>query len=213
MHRRGCHCLASWAAWGSRPVVSWGTPAATGLAVEAACALSVHPGQHSPHLTHCQTHPADGCLAVGTEAGALPVELVSWLWEEEGLQGLELGDGGHPDFHPLPTVPPVVPCNRVQHCLKWRGTAPRSAAAYGQGMRGTEQRTGGRWGHTGHQMQHIAHPGGTAVLGTPVRPGSQYQWERGPQYATVFTNTALTSLEYARLRPWRGSCWLWGGPG
>lgn len=194
-------------------MVSWGTPAATGLAVEAACALSVHPGQHSPHLTHCQTHPADGCLAVGTEAGALPVELVSWLWEEEGLQGLELGDGGHPDFHPLPTVPPVVPCNRVQHCLKWRGTAPRSAAAYGQGMRGTEQRTGGRWGHTGHQMQHIARPGGTAVLGTPVRPGSQYQWERGPQYATVFTNTALTSLEYARLRPWRGSCWLWGGPG
>lgn len=23
----------------------------------------------------------------------------------------------------------------------------------------------------------------------------------------------LTSLEYARLRPWRGSCWLGGGPG
>lgn len=194
-------------------MASWGTPAATGPAVEAACALSVQPGQHSTHPTCCQTHPIDGCLAVGAEAGALPIELISWLWEEEGLQGLAPGNGRHPDLHPLPTVPPVVPCNRVQHCLKRRGTGPRSAAACDQGMRGTERRTGGRWGHTGHQLQCTARPGGTAVLGTPVGPGSQHQWERGSPYAIAFTNAALTSLEYARLRLWRGSCWLWEGPG
>lgn len=95
----------SWAAWDSRPAVSWGSPAVTGLAVEAARALSVQPGQQSPHTARCHTHPIDGCLAVGAEAGALPIELVSWLREEEGLQGLAPGHGGHPDLHPLPTFP------------------------------------------------------------------------------------------------------------
>lgn len=198
-------------AWGSRPAASWGTPAATGPAVEAPCTLSVRPGQHSPHPTRCQTHPIDGCLAVGAEAGTLPVELVTWLREEEGLQGMAPGDGRHPDLHPLPTVPPVIPCNRVRHFLKRRGIGPCSAAACGQGMRGTDRRTGGRWGHTGHQLQRTARPGGTAVLGTPVGPGSQHHWERGSPHAIAFTNAALTSLEYARLRLWRGSCWLWGG--
>lgn len=100
------------------------------------------------------------------------------------------GDGRHPDLHPLPTVPPVIPCNRVRHFLKRRGIGPCSAAACGQGMRGTDRRTGGRWGHTGHQLQRTARPGGTAVLGTPVGPGSQHHWERGSPHAIAFTNAS-----------------------
>lgn len=41
------------------------------------------------------THPIDGRLAVGAEAGALPVKLVSRLQEEEGPQGLAPGARRH----------------------------------------------------------------------------------------------------------------------
>lgn len=163
------------------------------------------------------THPVNGRLAVGGEANALPIELVSWLWEEEGPRGVAPGDSRHPSppIPLMPTVSPSVPCNRVQRCPRQRGTGLCPAAACGQGRRGTGQRAGGRWGRTGHQLQRTARPGGTAAPHIPAGPGRSVPAGRGDRDGTPQTPPVrmLTSLEYARLRPWRGSCWPGGGPG
>lgn len=125
------------------------------------------------------THPVDGRLAVGAKAGALPVELVSRLQEEECCQGLAPGDGRHPAPLPRARCLPMVPCNRVRSCLRWRGTGPCPAAACGQGRRGMERRAEERWGHTGHRPERTARPGGTAVPGIPAGPGgSQHRQEK-----------------------------------
>jgi len=181
--------------------------------------LSAPPRRHCPPPPPgAGTHPVDGRLAVGAEASALPVELLSRLREEESPRGLAPGDS-------RPPVPPApCPLSPLRYLVVGSGIARggevlahallQPVAGVGGGRSGGLGGTGSVLG-TGRSvlpalevlLRRVSLRGGGSA---PMGRGGTHD---GPGMPRSPPARVLTSLEYARLRLCRGSCWLGGGPG
>lgn len=181
------------------------------------CGGSAHPQRPArprpPTPPAAGTHPVNGRLAIAAEAAALPIELLSRLREEERPCRWHQGTAATRHPRPVTTVP-------LQYLVIGSGVARGRQVLAHALLQPVPGIGGGRSGGLGG-TEWVLGPRCSVLPALEIRlrrvalrgRGGQC-WRQGPVLAHRGTPAwTLTSVEYARLRPWRGSCWLGAGPG